>query len=124
MIGLALCLAVEEDCQYKGLGKEVLADLDIEGAQLSHVLRRLLLPDLEHFVALDVVLGSFNIDSVSHLHEFNDLRDQVLGDSSLDGYVSSMQVHVTTLDTFHAKGTKGSQVLCQTNCHHNMSELY
>ena len=115
MIGLVLSLAVEEDSQYQGLRKEVLADLNIEGAQFSHILRRLLLPNLEHFVALDVVLGRLNIDSVSHLHEFNDLRDQVMRDSSLDGYVSSMQVHVTTLDTFHAKGTERSQVLCQTH---------
>jgi hypothetical protein len=102
VIGLALCLAVKEDSEDQGLGKEVLADLNIEGAQLPHVLRRLLLPDLEHFVTLDVVLGRLHIDSVSHFHEFDDLWDQVMWDTSLDGYVSSMQVHVATLDTLHA----------------------
>jgi hypothetical protein len=102
VIGLALCLAVEEDSEDQGLGEEVLADLNIEGAQLPHILRRLLLPDLEHLVPLDVVLGRLHINSVAHLHEFDDLWDQVMRDASLDGYVSSMQVHVTTLDTLHA----------------------
>ena len=82
------------------------------------------MPDLEHLVPLDVVLGRLHINSVSHLHEFDDLRDQVMRDASLDGYVSCMQVHVTTLDTFHAKSAECSQVLCQANCHHNMSEFY
>jgi len=90
VIGLALCLAVEEDSEDQGLGKEVLADLNIEGAQLPHELRRLFLPDLEHLVPLDVVLGRLHIDSVSHLHEFDDLWDQVMRDSSLNGDVSSM----------------------------------
>ena len=60
------------------------------------------MPDFEHLVTLDVVLGRLHIDSVSHLHEFDDLRDQVMRDASLDGYVSCMQVHVATLDTLHA----------------------
>jgi len=62
-------------------------------------------------MALEVSLSCFDIDLVPHLHELNSIIDHVLGHSSLDCNIPSVQVHVASLDAFDAEGTEGCQIL-------------
>lgn len=104
MISLPLSLAVENNREYKWLRQEFLPDLDVESAQVPELLRRFLM-FFKQLVPVHIVLRGLYVDSVAHLHEFNDLRDQILGDARLNCYVSRVQVHVSTLDTLHAQGS-------------------
>ena len=44
----------------------------------------------------------------------------VRGDSSLDGDIPSMQVHVTSLDPFDTHCSQSSEVLSQSNRDHDL----
>lgn len=121
MISL-LRFAVKQDCQYQWLWEEVLSHLNIERAQIaSHAHWRALLSSLKHLMTFEIVLGSLGIDLIAHLHELYYLRHEILGNSSLDSYISCMKVHVASLDAFHGKCSQSCQILGKTYRHHNMT---
>ena len=74
MISLPLSLAVENNREYKWLRQEFLPDLDVESAQVPELLRWFLM-FFKQLVPVHIVLRSLHVDSIAHLHEFNDLGD-------------------------------------------------
>lgn len=105
MIRTPLRLAIQHYRQYQWLREEVLADLDVEGAEVAAdgLTRLLALVLLEELVAVEVVLRGLHIDPVAHLHELDDLGHEVLRDARLDRYVPRVQIHVAALDALHGK---------------------
>jgi len=66
-------------------------------------------------MAFQVLLGSFDVDSVSSLHESHGLVYKVLRDARLYSDVARMEVHVASLDALDAHGPQSCEVLSQTH---------
>ena len=115
-------LAVQQDRQHQGLGKEVLCNLNVEGAEVRR-LHLFALRFRELLQALGVLLRCPDVDLVSHLHELGGLGDKVGGQAGLDGHVPRVQVHVAALDALDAHRSQRCKVVGEADRGHHLGDL-
>ena len=74
-------------------------------------------------MASEVHLSALFVYPIPDFHEADAIIDQLSRNTSSNGHIPGVEVHMASLDSFYAKGPQSSEVLSQTDTSHNLSKL-
>lgn len=102
-----------------------MVEFNIESTQRIVVLINLILnSDLfEKIMSLEVGLSSVYIHFTTRFHKASSFFYQMGRNTSCYSNISSMEIHVSFLNTFNSKSTKSTKILTKTNSSNNLWKL-
>ena len=74
-------------------------------------------------MTLKIHLSRILVDPIPDFHEMYRIINKRSWNTSSNGHISCVQVHVTTLDAFDAQGSQGGKILCKAYAQHYLGQF-